>query len=91
MRKNLLPTVRTDNYYACLADDERPLETTHNTGTTLTTKPIEAVLDSGATHTFFPATYKTNKERINQQGEGILVSCARDRVNLKSFATDEAK
>lgn len=50
----------------------------------------EAVLDSGATHTFFPSTYKTEKERINPPNQGILVSCARDGIQLKSFATDEA-
>ena len=46
----------TPNYYAGLTNDTP-------------TKPTEAVLDSGATHTFFPATYKTNNEQLNRQGE----------------------
>ena len=49
-----------------------------------------AVLDSGATHTFFPSTYKTDKEQVNTPSEGILVGCARDGIQLKSYATDEA-
>ena len=70
------PTPHT-NYYANLA------ETTDE-------KTQEAVLDSGATHTFFPSTYKTDREQANVPGEGILVGCARDGIQLKSYATDEA-
>ena len=68
------------NYYAGLAENTEKIEETTS----------EAVLDSGATHTFFPSTYKTKKEQVNAPGEGILVGCARDGIQLKSYATDEA-
>ena len=73
-----IPTAHT-NYYAGIAETDKTDETTS-----------EAVLDSGATHTFFPSTYKTDKEQVNTPGEGILVGCARDGIQLKSYATDEA-
>ena len=79
MSKNT-PIDRTHNYYAALTDNTAP--TTNNKS--------EAVLDSGATHTFFPSTYKTKKEQRNAPGEGILVGCAHDGIQLKSYATDEA-
>ena len=61
-----------ENYYAALAENTDMKNET-------------AVLDSGATHTFFPSTYKTDKEQVNTPGEGILVGCARDGVQLKSL------
>ena len=68
-----------ENYYAALA------ENTENTDITDMKNESTAVLDSGATHTFFPSTYKTDKEQVNTPGEGILVGCARDGVQLKSL------
>ena len=66
------------NYYAGLAGDISP------------EAPAEAVLDSGATHTFFPSTYKSDHEVLNRPNEGILVGCAREGVQLQSYAQDEA-
>ena len=52
------------------------------------TAPLEAVLDSGATHTFFPVSYKGTNEQFDH--EKVEVGCARaDSAPLISVATDE--
>jgi hypothetical protein len=48
--------------------------------------PIEGILDSGATDSFLPMTYKGTNEQISHQP--VVVGCANGST-MKSAATDE--